>query len=287
MAGKHVTTDPAPSRLQAGLAHRILRLLKDQGAGPGHHLVELDLCRAFGVSRTPVRGALRLLAAEGTLEPRAGRGYVLARKVTDTPDDAPGREEDDEAQRLLNALAQARTAGKLQHRFAQQEIVRRFGARLPVVLRVLRQLGELGLVERQPGNGWAFGDAADAQRAQAESYAFRRALEPAMLLQPTFSLDREWLEKTRAAHLKFRRRTWKGSDAEDFYQVNADFHEQLARCSGNRYMLGAVRHQIALRRFSINHRLEYDAGQGFIPPSTITWKSWRRWKAAGTTRRRR
>jgi DNA-binding GntR family transcriptional regulator len=123
---------------------------------------------------------------------------------------------------------------------------------------VLRQLRELGLVERKPGHGWAFGSAADAQRAQAESYAFRRALEPAMLLQPTFRLDRGWLEKARAAHLKFRRRPWKDSDAVDFHEVNADFHEQLARCSGNRYMLAAVRQQMQLRRF-LNHQLEYDA----------------------------
>ena len=56
---------PKASRLQAELARRILRLLKEQGAQPGHHLVELDLCRSFGVSRTPVRGALKLLAADG------------------------------------------------------------------------------------------------------------------------------------------------------------------------------------------------------------------------------
>src|SRR3546814_7320247 len=34
---------PRASRLQADLASRIVRMLKEQGAGPGHHLVELDL----------------------------------------------------------------------------------------------------------------------------------------------------------------------------------------------------------------------------------------------------
>src|SRR3546814_6842913 len=43
---------PRASRLQADLASRIVRMLKEQGAGPGHHLVELDLCRQFDVSRT-------------------------------------------------------------------------------------------------------------------------------------------------------------------------------------------------------------------------------------------
>src|SRR3546814_18060733 len=60
------------SRRQADLGLRIVRMLKDQGAGPGHHLVELDLCRQFDVSRTPVRGALRLLADQGEI----GRAHV-------------------------------------------------------------------------------------------------------------------------------------------------------------------------------------------------------------------
>src|SRR3546814_16182545 len=64
---------PRASRLQADLASRIVRMLKEQGAGPGHHLVELDLCRQFDVSRTPVRGALRLLAEQGVVESRANR----------------------------------------------------------------------------------------------------------------------------------------------------------------------------------------------------------------------
>ena len=248
----------APSRLQADLARRILKVLKDQGAGPGHPLIELDLCRQFSVSRTPVRGALKLLAAQGAVTSRNGRGFVLADTVAHAPDVESAHHDDEEARHLFNAIAKARNAGKLPDRFAQQEIVRRFGARLPVVLRVLRQLGELGLLDRQPGHGWTFGPAPDAQRAQAESYAFRRALEPAMLLQPTFKLDRTWLEKARADHLRIRRRPWRDSDAEDFYEVNAQFHEALARCCGNRYMLGAVQRQIQLRRF-LNHHLEYDA----------------------------
>jgi DNA-binding GntR family transcriptional regulator len=250
----------AHSRLQADLARRILKALKEDGAVPGQRLVELDLCQRFGVSRTPVRGALRLLAAQGAIAPRGGRGFALARKVSEVPDDDADARDDEDAHRLVSALADAHSSGKLEGRFAQQEIVRRFDVRLPIVLRVLRQLGELGIVGRRAGNGWAFGTAQDARAAQAESYAFRRALEPAMLLAPTFRLDRVWLEKTRAAHLKFRRRPWRDSDAVDFYEVNAQFHEQLARCSGNRYMLGAVRLQIQLRRF-LNHQLEYDAGR--------------------------
>ena len=67
----------APSRLQADLANRILARLRQENAQPGHHLVELDLSAAFDVSRTPVRGALKLLERQGVVKAREGRGFVL------------------------------------------------------------------------------------------------------------------------------------------------------------------------------------------------------------------
>jgi len=233
----------APSRLQAELARRILHALKAQNAPAGHRLVELDLCAAFDVSRTPIRGALQLLAADGVIAAREGGGYVLARTVQNAPEDGG---EDEEDGRLFEGLAAARAKGKFPDQFTQQEVVRRFDARLPAVMRVLRLLAELGLVERRPGNGWAFiGDG----RVLSEGYAFRRALEPQMLLQPGFRLDRIWAEKSRAAHEKLRKKAWRAGDAADFHDINADFHEQLARCSGNRAMLKAVQNQIRLRDF--------------------------------------
>ena len=236
---------PKASRLQAELARRILRFLKEQGAQPGYHLVELDLCRTFGVSRTPIRGALKLLATEGAVTGRAGRGLVLARIPAATDD--PGEEEED--QRLFDALAEARAAGKLGDQFSQQEVVRSFDVRLGSVMRVLRHLAELGLVERKPGNGWAF--APDPTRSLNESYAFRRALEPQMLLQPGFKLDRAWADRARSQHQKLRKKPWRTGDGVGFHAVNADFHEQLARCSGNRTMLRALERQNQLRQFLI------------------------------------
>ncbi|MBA2589935.1 MAG: GntR family transcriptional regulator [Alphaproteobacteria bacterium] len=237
---------PKASRLQAELARRILRSLKEQDAQAGYHLVELDLCAAFGVSRTPVRGALKLLAGEGIITSRGGRGFVLAKLPVLADEDS---DEDEEDQRLFEALAAARGAGDLADQFTQQEVVRRFDARLGTVMRVLRHLGELGLVERKPGNGWAF--VPDPARILNESYAFRRALEPQMLLQPGFKLDRAWADRARAQHIKLRKKPWKPGDGASFHAVNAEFHEQLARSSGNRAMLKAVQRQTELRDFLI------------------------------------
>ncbi len=236
----------APSRLQADLAHRILTRLRQENAQPGHHLVELDLSAAFDVSRTPVRGALKLLERQGVVKAREGRGFVLTKLP---PETARAESEAGEEDRLFQTLAEARAKGALPDQFTQQELVRRFGARLSVVLAVLRQLGELGLVERKPGNGWAF--TPDPARILSESYAFRRALEPQMLLQPGFQLNRVWAEKARSEHQKLRKKTWRDGDGVRFHAVNADFHEQLARSSGNRAMLKAVERHNRLREFLI------------------------------------
>jgi DNA-binding GntR family transcriptional regulator len=236
----------APSHLQTDLAHRILARLAAENAQPGHHLVELELCAAFDVSRTPVRGALKLLEQQGVVKAREGRGFVLAKLPPGTAD-TESRADEEEA--LFHTLAEARAKGALADQFTQQELVRRFGARLSTVLAVLRQLAELGLVERKPGNGWAF--IPDPARILSESYAFRRALEPQMLLQPGFRLDRIWAEKARSEHQKLRKKAWRAGDGVRFHAVNADFHEQLARGSGNRAMLKAVERHNRLRDFLI------------------------------------
>ena len=243
-----VSKVPNSSRLQAELARRILRHLRDKEVKPGHHLVELELCRIFDVSRTPVRGALMLLAADGVLAARPGRGYVLAKLPPAAAEEESFGEDADDA-RLFKALADARAKDAMEDQFTQQEVMRRFSVKPGTVMRVLRQLAELGLAERRPGNGWAF--VPDPQRILNESYAFRRALEPQILLQPGFRLDRAWAEKARGEHLKLRRRPWRMGDGVHFHAVNADFHEQLARCSGNRVMLRAVERQNQLRQFLI------------------------------------
>jgi DNA-binding GntR family transcriptional regulator len=237
------------SRLQTDLAARILRSLKDQGAGAGYHLVELDLCAQFDVSRTPVRGALKLLERQGAVESRSNPGYVLRAPIVDAPDTDPLTQEQEEDQQLFVAIAKARNTGALPDQCTQQEVVRLFDAKLATVVRVLRQLAELGVVERKPGNGWSFTLPINSLRARADMYAFRVLIEPAGLVEPTFELDMDWLQRSRDRHLAFRKRTWRETMAVELYDINSDFHEQLARCSGNRYILDSVQRQNRLRSF--------------------------------------
>src|SRR5512138_2710901 len=74
---------PSPLRDKVTRAEELRLQLADEivrGAlPPGAPLDETDIARRFSVSRTPVREALRQLAASGLIEARAHRGAVVAR----------------------------------------------------------------------------------------------------------------------------------------------------------------------------------------------------------------
>lgn len=63
-------------------ADEIRQILEDEIAGgqhaPGTRLEELVLAKRFGVSRTPVREALRILSASGLIELKPRKGAVVA-----------------------------------------------------------------------------------------------------------------------------------------------------------------------------------------------------------------
>ncbi len=56
------------------LTERVRALITDGELSPGQKIPERDLCERFGVSRTPLREALKVLASEGivTLQPNRG-----------------------------------------------------------------------------------------------------------------------------------------------------------------------------------------------------------------------
>lgn len=69
---------PGPTRAET-LATELAEAITEGRLPPGTTLEEERLAAAHGVSRTPVREALRLLAATGLVEQRPRRGAVVAR----------------------------------------------------------------------------------------------------------------------------------------------------------------------------------------------------------------
>lgn len=70
-------TQRPPTRLQVYVAGQILALIRQYAMNTGQPLREEALAQRLGVSRTSVRGGLRLLASQKIVDARPHRGYVL------------------------------------------------------------------------------------------------------------------------------------------------------------------------------------------------------------------
>jgi DNA-binding GntR family transcriptional regulator len=232
----------------ATLAAAILRLARMQGWSRGQRMTELDLAASLGVSRTPVRAALRRLAQEGYVTPHADRGFVLAaagRHLAEARLAAP-----DTAEATLHAaLVQDRIAGRLPPIVAQATLARRYGAGRPLLARVLTRMQHEGLIAPAHGQGWAFAPTLESEASRRAAFELRLALEPAALLLPGFRPDAAMIARLREEHTAAAR--WIGQprpDAIAIFTVDMNFHEALAEMAGNPFILAAIRQQNVLRR---------------------------------------
>ena len=72
----------ARGALHDQVAARLRTMLVEGRIAPGAKLIERELCELLGVSRTPLREAIKLLAAEGLVDLLPNRGAVAV-KLTD------------------------------------------------------------------------------------------------------------------------------------------------------------------------------------------------------------
>ncbi|BBC73572.1 GntR family transcriptional regulator [Altererythrobacter sp. B11] len=72
--------EPSNKPMQNGsLENTVKEMILREDLAPGERLTEAGLAELLGVSRTPVRSLLPMLAAQGFLEPVGKRGYVVAK----------------------------------------------------------------------------------------------------------------------------------------------------------------------------------------------------------------
>ncbi|WP_413738173.1 GntR family transcriptional regulator [Sodalis sp. RH21] len=83
----HVVIQPGSLQARISLHYEVAALIRDMilrhELNPGDKIVEQALCDRFGVSRTPVREAIKVLSHEGIIELLANRGARVAKITPD------------------------------------------------------------------------------------------------------------------------------------------------------------------------------------------------------------
>jgi DNA-binding GntR family transcriptional regulator len=230
------------------LANQILDVIRDAKLEPGHHLREQQLADLVGVSRTPIRSALDLLAERGIVETRKNHGFFL-RKPFDSLHrieiEVPSTIEEE----LYAQLVRDRLEKRIPNSITQSEVARRYKVDRIALTRTLSRLAEDGLIARNQGHGWTFLPTLDSLVSLRASYEFRLTLEPACFLLPTFKPDRAAIERMRLQHLYLVAHPDIGSvSSMQLFETDTAFHEMCAEFSGNAFFAQAIQSQNRLRR---------------------------------------
>lgn len=237
----------APSPLQVDIANRVIALIKDGTFAAGQHLTEEGLAELFGVSRSPVRTALRLLEDRGYAELRQRLGVFVSKRAPNRMVALASRQLTGE--HLYRAIISDRANQALADTIAETELYARYKTTRGQLMRTLLRMAREGLIERRKGNGWSFLPMLDSGKAKQDSYRFRMILECAALREPGFTIDRDELARSRAQHEQFLELRTTAANVPEFFEMNTRFHEMLACFSGNQFILGSIRQQNQLRRF--------------------------------------
>jgi DNA-binding GntR family transcriptional regulator len=234
-------------KTHAALARQVVGLTNARQMQRGDPLPEQMFAGLCGVSRTPMRSAFKILEDIGFLERPSDSGYCLALdpesespRILQYLDAAEGS--------LADRILADRGARRLEDMQSVSFLIRRYGTTRTAVLNALTVLQQDGIVERVPGQSWAFRPILDTPAAVADSLQFRLILEPAAIRTPGFDLDpakarHVRLQMTEALHAPEGRL---GGMA--LHRQDTDFHELVAQGSANRFARDALLAHHRLRR---------------------------------------
>jgi len=228
------------------LAAQIVEHIREHRWEPGTRLVERRLADDLKVSRSPVRGALKILEQDGVVGPADRGGFVVLAAGHELPappvDDGPDREA------VYLRVAEDRLNGDLADRITENELSRRYDLTKSELAELLRRMSSEGWIDRLPGYGWEFLPMLTTMKMYEDSYNFRLVIEPAAMLETTFVLDRPALEASRDAQQRLvDGDVWTVSNAE-LFDLNSRHHEVMIACSNNAYFIDALRRIDRTRR---------------------------------------
>ncbi|MCJ2877465.1 GntR family transcriptional regulator [Rhizobium pusense] len=220
------------SPLTANIAKEISQLIHAGELKPDEHLSTQGLADKFGVSRSPVREAMQLLFDQGFLEQKPNRGFFVSTTRIKQPENAP----DDQLQETMSdyqRLAEDWLTDRISSDVTEMMLRQRYGLTKAQLNDILMRAAREGWAERKQGYGWRFLPVAKTAEAFEQIYRFRMLIEPAAMLEPTFTLDRKIIDEQRRIQERMLETDIKNLPAERLLYNGSLFHEELIKMSGN------------------------------------------------------
>ncbi|MFM0203663.1 GntR family transcriptional regulator [Paraburkholderia fungorum] len=243
------------------LAANIHQHIANTRIAAGTRLPERALAEQFKVSRSPVREALKRLAAQAVVTALPDGGYAVAEEVLPPGAVATSEPESGGADEpTYLAIAEDRLAGNLPDRVTENELMRRYGVTRAQLNAILRRMAQEGWIERRPGHGWMFQPVLTSAETYRQGYRYRLLIESAGILEPTFRLDQAALLRCREEQEALVSGGVRTASPAALFDANSRLHETIAACSGNAFIVDGLRRLDRLRRL-MEYRKAVDRDQ--------------------------
>lgn len=236
--------EESAAQLQDQIALQLRQMIQDGRIPPGERLLEAQIAKAFGVSRSPARRALEILSAEKLVRDHDRRGYLVSGAAE------PGKT-GNLATLAPTKLTQSRQwevmYGEVeQHLFAavllasvrinDQRLAEHFGVSRTVTRDLLARMHGLGLISKDRSGHWS------AEQVTPERihhlFTMRKLLEPHALLEAGPLVPSQLLEQARDSIVAAI-----GSppaSSATFDQAETDLHVTILGYAPNKEVLRAL-----------------------------------------------
>ncbi|MEZ8434828.1 GntR family transcriptional regulator [Vibrio splendidus] len=235
------------TKLQQDLLFKVITRLKADNAKAGSSLNESSLAQQFEVSRSPIRAVLKHLSAQGITKVVPYKGSVLQTDAADIEISGQDNDQQPRQEHLYLRVLMDLFFSELGQSFSEKDLQQRYDANRGEMQSVLRLLENDGIFRRSPGYKWQLDGVLNTLERHTESYRCRLIFEPAGLLEPTWILDGSDLEGCQERHVQAITNP-ESVNASQLFSLSAEFHEQLAACSGNRFLLSTMQQHNRLRK---------------------------------------
>lgn len=239
--------DHASTPMQRRAYVLLKEMMQDGRVRPGEKLLEVQVARAFGISRSPARHALQALVADKLLRPSSGRGYVVAGRSNRL---APGQFATLEQSQLAPVARGDRVYSEVERdlcsavlsntvRITEERLAEHFRVSRTVARDVLSRMHSLGLIGKGRNGGW-MAERVTTARIK-DLYEMRWLLEPLALVQSAPLVSRDRLTKARD-DLRHAIKHIKRADSALLARMETDLHVDLLALCPNQVLLRALDH---------------------------------------------